>query len=107
MEFTVIDKITGKEADVERIALTEEWAKGIIYCDMEGFAITDEGCLVLLDECGHFEYCDERRFEVRSSERTCTMNRFEDIFGCSECGQIAHVFTKPNYCPNCGAKVVG
>ena len=38
-------------------------------------------------------------------ERTCRLNEFEGIYGCSECGQIAHVFTRPNFCPNCGARV--
>lgn len=64
MNFTVIDNKTGKEADCEKIALTEEWAKGLIYCDMEGFALLEDGTLVLLDECGRFEYCPADRFTV-------------------------------------------
>ena len=36
--FTVIDLQTGKEADERETALHEEWAKGLMYCDMEGFA---------------------------------------------------------------------
>lgn len=62
--FYVIDNKTGKEADCEEIALTEEWAKELIYCDMEGFALGDDGTLFLLDECGSFEYCPNDRFTV-------------------------------------------
>lgn len=65
MKFTVIDKLTGKEAVPETIALKEPWAKNLIYCDMEGFAIEEDGTLILLDECGRFEYCPEGRFEIR------------------------------------------
>ena len=43
-------------------------------------------------------------------ERTCEMFQYRNALGlideyqCSECG--ADVEGKPNYCPNCGAKVV-
>ena len=49
--FTVIDKLTGEYPDLENIALHEEWAKGLVYCDMEGFALEEDGSLLLLDEC--------------------------------------------------------
>ncbi|HNW32677.1 MAG TPA: hypothetical protein PKL44_00295 [Candidatus Dojkabacteria bacterium] len=62
--FHVIDKLTGKEADTYEIALKEEWAKNLIYCDMEGFALQEDGSLILVDECGTFAYCPEDRFEV-------------------------------------------
>ena len=62
--FKVIDKKTGKEADEYNIALNEEWAEGLCYCDMDGFAITNDGHLILLDECGNFAYCPIDRFEV-------------------------------------------
>ena len=64
MIFKVIDKKTGKEADVYKIALKEEWAKSLIYCDIEGFAITEDGTLILVDECGHMVYCPDARFEI-------------------------------------------
>jgi hypothetical protein len=63
--FWVLDKTTGKEADPYEIALKEEWAQDLIYCDMEGFAILEDGSLYLLDECGRYAYCDPVRFEVR------------------------------------------
>ena len=62
--FTVIDTKTGKEADPYEIALHEDWAKGLCYCDMEGFALTEDGELLLMDECGHFRYCDTDRFKI-------------------------------------------
>lgn len=62
--FTVIDNNTGKQADPAGIALNEEWAGKLMYCDMEGFAILEDGSLILADECGKFEYCPEGRFSV-------------------------------------------
>jgi len=68
MKFEVIDKTTGQFADIEQIALTEAWADKLIYCDMEGFALEQDGTLLLLDECGNFAYCPEDRFELRMLE---------------------------------------
>jgi hypothetical protein len=62
--FRVIDTKTGTEPDLEEIALREPWAKGLIYCDMEGFAICDDGTLVLMDECGAHRYPPADRFRV-------------------------------------------
>lgn len=62
--FEVKDKKTGDYANMETIASTEEWAKGLIYCDMESFAICQDGTLILLDECGRFRYCPYDRFEI-------------------------------------------
>ena len=64
LPFVVIDKKTKKEADCYKIALKEDWAKGLCYCDMEGFAITQDGTLILLDDCGGIAYCPENRFKV-------------------------------------------
>lgn len=64
IEFTVIDNITGTYPDVEQIALHEDWAKHLIYCDIDGFAITEYGALVLIDECGRIAYCPADRFTV-------------------------------------------
>jgi len=38
----------GAEPDLETIALHEPWAKGLIYCDMQGFAIDEDDTLILL-----------------------------------------------------------
>lgn len=62
--FRVIDTKTGKEADTYEIALHEDWAKHLIYCDIDGWAIGDDGSLMLLDDCGNFAYTDRERFKV-------------------------------------------
>ena len=64
MKFTVIDKKTGEYPDVEKIALEEEWAKRLIYCDIDGFYIGEDGDLVLVDECNNVACCPEGRFEI-------------------------------------------
>lgn len=63
--FDVVDTKTGEYPDLYKIALTENWAKELMYCDMEGFAIDEDGTLLLLDECGSQAYCPPGRFEVR------------------------------------------
>lgn len=62
--FRVIDNRTGREADPYSIALHEDWAKHLVYCDMEGFAVMEDGSLILMDECGNLEYCPIGRFTV-------------------------------------------
>ena len=68
MKFRVIDRQTGQPAAVRKIALEEEWAACLTYCDMEGFAIEEDGRLLLLDECGKYVYCPGGRFEVVMEE---------------------------------------
>lgn len=111
MKFIVIDKKTGKEADTWNIALNEEWAKGLIYCDMEGFAITEDGNLVLMDECGNVVYCNTERFKVVFEDdrphgewildavSPCSISWFR----CSYCGYKYNEYKQSNFCPNCGA----
>ena len=67
--FCVFDKKKNKEADCYKIALKEDWAKCLCYCDMEGFAITQDGMLILLDECGRYAYCPDNRFKVVAEAR--------------------------------------
>ena len=67
--FCVFDKKKNKEADCYKIALKEDWAKCLCYCDMDGFAIMQDGMLILLDECGRFTYCPDNRFKVVSEAR--------------------------------------
>lgn len=64
MTFTVIDTKTGQYPDTWEIACKEEWAKCLCYCDIEGFAVEEDGTLVLLDECGKVAYCPEGRFRI-------------------------------------------
>ena len=64
--FEVIDTRTGEEArNLERIALDEEWAKGLVYCDISGWAITEEGYLMLIDDCNNIAFPPYGRFTVR------------------------------------------
>ena len=65
LEFDVVDTTTGKYPDWERIAREESWAKGLVYCDMDGIAIREDGSLILLDECGNCVACPPDRFEIR------------------------------------------
>jgi hypothetical protein len=62
--FTVIDNKTGRYPDCEKIVLNEEWAKHLIYCDIDTFAITEDGGLILLDDCGNCVFCPADRFKV-------------------------------------------
>jgi len=62
--FKVIDKKTGKYPDVEKIALKEEWAQRLVYCDINGFYIGEGGELALADECGNIAHCPPDRFDV-------------------------------------------
>lgn len=65
LEFDVVDTTTGEYPDWERIAREESWAKGLVYCDMDGIAILEDGSLILLDECGNYVPCPPDRFEIR------------------------------------------
>jgi hypothetical protein len=62
--FTVIDKTTGKYPDLKQLTLKEEWAQNLIYCDMVGFCIDEDGDLLLRDGCGNIAYCPPGRFKV-------------------------------------------
>ena len=64
MRFTVIDNETGLYPDCEYIAFNEEWAKHLIYSDIDAFAINEDGVLMLLDECGNAAFCPADRFTV-------------------------------------------
>ena len=66
--FIVIDNKTGTIPDVEEIETTEDWAGNLCYCDIEGFAITEDGSLILIDECGRYAYCPSDRFTVAQVE---------------------------------------
>ena len=67
--FCVFDKKKNKEADCYKISLKEDWAKWLCYCDMNGFAIAQDGMLILLDECGRYTYCPDNRFKVVAETR--------------------------------------
>lgn len=62
--FVVRDAKSGLYPDLEEIALHEEWADGLIYCDMEGFYLGEHGDLILADQCGNYRSCPPGRFVV-------------------------------------------
>ena len=61
--FKVIDTKTGKEPTwrvIQNIA-----KKGnLIYCDIDGFYLGEDGSLVLVDDCGNATWCNPKRFKV-------------------------------------------
>ena len=65
LRFDVVDTTTGKYPDWERIAKEEDWAKGLVYCDIDGIAIQEDGSLILLNECRNCVSCPQDRFEIR------------------------------------------
>lgn len=69
LPFAVIDKQTKREADEYTIARKEAWTNDLCYSAMNGFAITQAGSLILLDECGKYTYCPCDRFEVIAEAR--------------------------------------
>jgi hypothetical protein len=68
MQFTVIDTQTGEYPELSKIARTEEWAKNLVYCDVDGFAISEDGCLMLMDDCGNCAWPPANRFIVKMEE---------------------------------------
>lgn len=65
VKLTVIDPETNSYPDLRKIALTEDWAKSLVWCDVDGFCLTEGGQLVLIDECGDFAYIPPGRFIVK------------------------------------------
>ena len=76
MTFKVIDKTTGEEPSSETI---DRLAKigGLMEMDIEGFAVTEDGELILLDECGRYTYVPQERFEVEVNPKKA----WEEWFG--------------------------
>ncbi len=120
IEFEVIDNQTGESPDCEKIALTEEWAKRLIYCDIDCFAITEDGSLILIDDCNNIAYPPSDRFTVtydpdtlrpkgrweKTEDDYCGLNLWQCSL-CNEewCFEIDDDVKdlNYNYCPNCGA----
>lgn len=65
MTMEIIDKSTGMPVSDD---LTEQFAKeyGLMEMDIDQFAITQDGHIVLLDECGQYRYVDEERYGLRA-----------------------------------------
>jgi len=67
MRFRVIDKKTGKEP-TERVIDNIAKKQNLVLCDIDQFAICEDGSIVLLDDCGNVAYCDRTRFKVEIIE---------------------------------------
>lgn len=58
--------------DLEDYALDEFKDAHLVYCDMQGWALGDDGSLNIEDECGNGLTVDSERFEVRWNPRFLT-----------------------------------
>lgn len=76
LRFDVVDTTTGKYPDWERIAKEEDWAKGLVYCDIDGIAIQEDGSLILLNECRNCVSCPQDRFEIRCPQEITNIADF-------------------------------
>jgi hypothetical protein len=73
MTFHVIDKRTGKEPIFDHNHIfKEKWFKesGLIWCDIECWYISEDGTLVLVDDCGKVAYPPIDRFDIVYDEPT-------------------------------------
>lgn len=69
MSFQVLDKKTMKEVSLDNFA---ELARNnnLMEFDIEGFALQEDGTLLLCDECGRFTYIPrEEKYIIRVKER--------------------------------------
>ena len=67
MFFKVIDNRTGKEPIYDHNHLfKEKWFKesNLIYCDISGWGIDEDGYLFLIDDCNNMAYPPSERFSV-------------------------------------------
>lgn len=87
--FDIIDAKTGKYPNLERIALIEDWAKNLNYCDMGGFFLGEDGNLILADECGNWAYAPSDRFVVFQNDWKRCEEELPDI------GAWCFTFTEP------------
>lgn len=69
--FKIIDCQTEKEADA-RSAGQEDWARNLAVDDIEGFAVTTDGAVVLIDECGACAMAPGGRYRVENCEQAVT-----------------------------------
>ena len=63
-KFKVIDKNTNEVPNISKIVQEEDWAKNLIWCDIDGFFLTEDGQLVLADNTGSIAIAPDGRFVV-------------------------------------------
>ena len=116
IEFEVIDNQTGRYPNCELIAVTEEWAKRLVYCDIDCFAITEDGTLLLIDDCNNIAYPPRDRFTVKFDPESLRpkgkwkLNK-DGSGTCSECrrtrNDVWDMDNWDNFCSHCGAEMKG
>ena len=69
MNFQILDKKTMKEVGLDDFtALARN--NNLMEFDLEGFALQEDGTLLLCDECGRFAYIPrEEKYIIRVEER--------------------------------------
>ena len=69
MNFQILDKKTMKEVNLDDFtALARN--NNLMEFDLEGFALQEDGTLLLCDECGRFAYVPrEEKYIIRVEER--------------------------------------
>lgn len=65
MTFDVIDTLTGQLANTFGIAQNEEWAKHLFSYRIDGWALGEDGTLMLIDNCCRIAYPPEGRFKIK------------------------------------------
>lgn len=76
--FRIIDKTTGKEVSEEVIdQLIDEY--GLDKNDIEGFAVTYEGQIILCDECGRYGYLNQERFKAEFEMDEIAISTFGNL----------------------------
>lgn len=113
--FTVTEKNKNRYPDLAKICRKEDWAHGLCYHDIEGFAIGEDGSLYLLDECGNYGCVPFGRFRVSADPGDtpdacpfCGSQDIKPVF--SECGAgtgiVEHLRTTKGVrcvCKTCGS----
>lgn len=62
--FTVLNADGSEIGDLSQIALNEQWAQGLIYCDIDGFCVNEYGVLALVDDSGTMAFPPKGRFKI-------------------------------------------
>ena len=71
MKFHVIDRKTGKEP-TDRVITNIARKGGLMTMDIDGFYVSEEGDLVLVDDCGNATWVDQERFKAVLDEPRTT-----------------------------------
>lgn len=63
MNLTIWDKLKGKPVDVDDLK-DEDWVQNsnVLPMDLENFAVTEDGQVLLIDTCGNYTMLDGNRF---------------------------------------------